>query len=289
MKKKQIIYISGYGRSGSTILDLILAKTFKIKTLGEYSNIYSSQIQIENLCKCGGGPNCDYSILHHNSNIEQFRLNRKYFIWNESILKIFNLVNWGKKRYKLLNEDLYNRFNQEDVLIDSSNNSYLIGYRPINLSEIFDMRIIWLVRNPINVVSSKFKGNNKKLKEGSLNDFKGALIAVFSWHISNRIMLNFSKKNQVPVIKINYEDFQKNPEQVISGIEEFLNRKSVEEFSLKTNFATPHFIAGNRLVKMDTVTFKPDIDGHPIKIPKTLAITNKIVNGRLYKKINAYQ
>lgn len=286
MKKKQIIYISGYGRSGSTILDLILTKTFNFKTLGEYSNIYSSQIPIKNLCKCGGGPNCEYSILHNPSYVEKFRANRKYFIWNESILKIFNFIKWGKKKYTQLNEDLYNNYNDEEVLLDSSNNSYLIGFRPINLSEIFETHIIWLIRNPMNVVASKYKGNNKILKDNNLNDFYGALIAIFSWYISNKIMLNYFKGNQNRVLKINYEDFQNNPEEEIAKIEKFLNRSLVEKFSLNTNFAIDHFIAGNRLVKMDTVTFKPEIEINSIKIPTFLTIINKIVNSSLYKKTN---
>ena len=47
----KLIYISGYGRSGSTLLELVLNQEKKIIGLGEISN-YNAAVKQNELCSC---------------------------------------------------------------------------------------------------------------------------------------------------------------------------------------------------------------------------------------------
>ena len=50
---KTIVYIAGYGRSGSTLLERILATHHSIEGLGETSSIFRSLSQEDAYCSCG--------------------------------------------------------------------------------------------------------------------------------------------------------------------------------------------------------------------------------------------
>ena len=50
--KKKIIYIAGYGRSGSSILALILGQHKNIISLGEIGVIFSA-LKHKRICTCG--------------------------------------------------------------------------------------------------------------------------------------------------------------------------------------------------------------------------------------------
>ena len=52
MNKKKIIYIAGYGRSGSSILALTLGQHKKIISLGEIGVIFSA-LKNKRICTCG--------------------------------------------------------------------------------------------------------------------------------------------------------------------------------------------------------------------------------------------
>ena len=47
--KCKIIYVAGYGRSGSTLIDIVLSNSSNITTVGEISNIFNELSDITNL------------------------------------------------------------------------------------------------------------------------------------------------------------------------------------------------------------------------------------------------
>ena len=53
MNAKTVIYIAGYGRSGSTLLERILNCNKKLFALGEIANLLSLINDRDSLCSCG--------------------------------------------------------------------------------------------------------------------------------------------------------------------------------------------------------------------------------------------
>ena len=75
MKNKNILYLLGSGRSGTTLIATVLNSTKQIKTLGELHQFYSYACN-DKLCSCGETiSNCEYwSAIFKKMNTEHKRL-----------------------------------------------------------------------------------------------------------------------------------------------------------------------------------------------------------------------
>ena len=151
---KKLIYIAGYGRSGSTHLEQMLSTGRDIKSLGEISHF------------------------------ERFSKDRKYLRTDEYLAEIrnisddiYHLMNsqkhdclfsspFHKERYKksLLN---FIECIQQDTIVDGSKTSIYSILRPkIYLDLGFQVTIIHLKRKNLSLKRSLLKGKNSDLEEG---------------------------------------------------------------------------------------------------------------------------
>ena len=86
--KKKIIYIAGYGRSGSSILALILGQHKNIISLGEIGVIFSA-LKHKRICTCGQKlNNCTYwkQLIKHN----EYKKSPNLFLNNFLLVTIIN-------------------------------------------------------------------------------------------------------------------------------------------------------------------------------------------------------
>lgn len=234
-KKITIIYIGGYGRSGSTLLDLILGHGGGL-SLGEvrYANRH---ITNNTDCSCGKPVN-QCSVW---GNIHTFE---------KDILCSVIATN--------------NNFN---IFIDSSKNTWGDFYRALKLKNISKTKetnvyFIHLIRNPIGVYTSLKKGSNEEMQWGRKNDKRIKLPPILSlflgWTLSNisgfTLAFFFRKK----YLLLNYQDILNGNLPWNKLKEMCLDTESIKTLYLqkKPIKCTHHIIGGNRMARKQSIIIK---------------------------------
>lgn len=246
---KKIIYIAGYGRSGSTLLDTVLGNFKGVGSLGEISNLFDVVRANEN-CSCGNpiglcshwkdvvkviddvSPGFDLSYCH-----------RKVEAINLMSSKV------DKANYFSFWSEIYNaKFESDNTLVDSSKVSRSTFFRPYNLKKMgYEVTFVHLYKKPSSLVDSLLKGSNKSLEVGRKmgiiehhifmhRSFLGALLA----NVSSLIIGQYISSRY---IKINYLDIVSSPDKVC---EEIFGH-SLDEHPDYTNLSSGHGISGNRM------------------------------------------
>ena len=249
-----LIYVTGRGLSGSTILDIALSQSSNVIGMGEFViGMYK-----KGKCSCGerlaecdkwkelfyaesGIVKQDFEYLKNESKVTNFL---KYFVFNEK-----NFQRRAKK-YLEINTKVLNIKRSScdsDFIVDSSKEVT----RGLILSRGYDKCvIIHLIRDPFKVVSSViyhfeqgegFRFMRKKYKNKNAI-FIYLLIASYGWLIGNFLIELAGIYNRDKKIRIRYEDLCATPVKVIeiiekrikhdlSGTKEFLNgEKAAKNF-----------------------------------------------------------
>lgn len=254
----------GYGRSGSTILDILLGQNKQTFSVGGLSNYH---LWVEHNLKCA----CNQKIKECSfwSQItdkvifseQDVRIARKY----ESLYSLFTLAMFRKsknlKKYCTLNQKILSAISEhsnKDIIVDSSKTSRDSLSRPIMLLKKCKINLdcIFLVRDPRGVVWSAMKKHGSPERERKDFRFTRFMRTLIAWNVVNylTIFINklFIKKN----LLIRYEDFCENPVEALHLIEEFseINLSQVI-FSIKNNIPinTGHNLGGNRLRFSDSI------------------------------------
>ncbi|MEZ9551896.1 hypothetical protein AB4256_11640 [Vibrio breoganii] len=235
----KILYIAGYGRSGSTYLDRKLTIDTESVGVGELSYLSKEFLDEKYCCSCGevyskcrlwSIPNIDHEKLSIISN--------EY----ESPFSIFKKL---RKEYSTPTSTIMDTafsFYNAKVLIDSSKSCRDNALRPIRLKQLgYNVNVIHLKRPLRSVLKSVQKGTNKKLagqaEEKSFRVFR----AIFSWIYSNIIAHSFRYVRGIEYIYVDQEELLLNPDSVV--------RKISTKFELerrKSNLVCQHVVAGNR-------------------------------------------
>lgn len=263
MSKKTLIYIIGAGRSGTTLLDIVLGNNSNTISLGEVNRFF----------KRNGLP----PKRKHNSNeflfwskisedIKQllndvsFKYFDKLFKKNEyhtTVLK--SILNNNDKEYIQtlnLHYSLIHENVQEETLIESS--KYPV--RALNLSkhlstEDFDIKFIYLKKDPVDVVSSFGKRDIEQPRKG----FFSANLYYLMVNLLCSFAIKRLKKRGNETISIKYEDLINNPEQTINKISNKLNvdlSSLISKLSTKKALNTGFLFDGNRIRLKESLTLR---------------------------------
>jgi hypothetical protein len=279
--KPTIIYIMGYGRSGSTLLDIILGNNPKIESLGEVAFYYNKYMDQDNLCSCSKSlSNCQFwSQVNMKHAIYVFPLKPwdlySFICKVENILSlpllIFNLLPFRTvEGYRKHMQGFFRAVMETSgrkVLIDSSKSTRTKIGRPVAMKKIcgFDIKIIHLVRDGRGIMFSRLKGKNQLLEKG-MNDDKwaGPYFATISWLITNLTsllveFLYFRGKT----LRVNYEDIVSNYKQEIQRISRFIGvnlDNVIETIEQNMELKVGHNVGGNRIRLEKKVTLKKDFE-----------------------------
>lgn len=270
-----MIYIAGYGHSGTTILDLILGNHPQIRSLGEVSNLFEF-ISEDRACSCGQTlENCGIwsNVLREIEAIGDRS-------WTE-INNISRMVENGKVRdapsistYKKIWSHVVKSVSSEDreikYVVDSSKTTYNNRYRVQILNGVTETKIIYVIRDPRAVLWSALR-KKKRMKSANTN-WKSMVVArtLFGWLYSNMIALKLRKDESYSVLTVNYESLVKNVEFELERISRHLSVdfkgliESVKVNGIQTGHN--HLIGGNRLKKSDSIYLQHD-DEFLRKIP----------------------
>ncbi|MGG5485931.1 sulfotransferase [Gaetbulibacter sp. PBL-D1] len=255
--KKTLIYIIGAGRSGTTLLDIMFGNIKDGISLGEINrfykrngippkrdktskvflfwNAYKNQLSIT-----------DFKALHKQS--EQNEYHSAFF---KSTLRNNDTeyVDALKKQYETLEF-----VTQERVLIESSK----YPTRALNIStyldkERFDIKYIYLKKDPVKVVRSFQKKNLEQPSKGFLMSNLYYLIVNILCQICVGILKR--RKHKVGVVK--YEDLVNNSEGTIKELSIALGEdceELIKKLSKGEPLNTGYLFDGNRIRLKETLT-----------------------------------
>ncbi len=253
-KKNSLIYIAGYGRSGSTLLSMLLNTIPNVYNLGELDNLFTvdeatlSEFwkQKKELALAGNG-------LKENSKVRFSGIS-----WFFKKQKGGNLF---KKYWSPVMAGIHEEINPL-ALIDASKTTNATFMRPYFYNSIGDgVKVIHLVRDLSGVVQSFTKGqnssNSKELKKAKLG---GAYRAIFNWTVTNVLTSLFYKRvlGKKDYYLLSYHDLMNDYEGEMNKLLNFLDLKSNKElFQDDITLHNDISFSGNRVRLNKSVTIKP--------------------------------
>ncbi len=300
--KRKIVYIAGYSRSGSTILDILLSSHPHIFGTGELVYLFDDWINVNRTCSCGKiYSECDFwknfqlpQDINFKNAIEIIRLveSRKHL----TALIHHKISSPVIKQYKKIQASLYGyvfEASGKNIIVDSSKTSRDMAGRFYALHQYtaFDVYVIHLVKNGLSVIESYTKKGSNWALENHIK--KAPLLAARSsmgWLLANTIALRLGEKiSSEKYLQIKYEDLANNPVEIFSRIAAFIN----EDLSVVINsilagksFNANHNVGGNRLRMENEIKFNVSSnDKKKINLSLKHRLLFKLIAGNLNKKL----
>lgn len=273
MKNKNIIYIAGYGRSGSTLLERILSSNKKIFGTGELSNLLQLINSDEtSFCSCGEEVcQCKFWSDIIQEICKEYDVNKLKEL-QYRLESVINITGNQEKLHtdfvRVLFKKIFQNVSSEvEYIIDSSKTARKSFFRPIIFSKInfLNIKVIHLVRDGRGCMWSNLKGSNRKMEKGVDPHLPfAALRTAISWPLANtspHIFRMFSSSENYHRVK--YEDFVEQPNKVLSDLGEFLNidfSEQIEMLKNKREIPLGHQLSGNRLRKKKKIILQKDVE-----------------------------
>lgn len=292
MQDYKIIYIAGYGRSGSTLLDVILGNTGHSQSCGEINTIFDEYINGEK-CSCGASyDNCPvwskfFSEIDHNEKIEEYRKNVRNIDKRETVFRPWekNISFKEKGLYKDVNKKLFGAISNEGTqfIVDSSKTAADGSFRPVALQELagLDVKVIHIQRKLADVIKSLKKGSNRAMQqkkdvrlslssqiglskksqyiEGAENTSINVIRGIVGYFLANRDATKLKKRlGEENYIKIAFEELLQSPEATLSAIEQQFDLDllgSKNKIDQKQPLGSGHAVGGNRMIQNKTIIF----------------------------------
>lgn len=263
-EKIPVVYILSTGRSGSTLLELLLGSSENAWTLGE-AQILPWELK-ENRHPCGCGvpiAECEFwqdvlpdiPIGEGSYPIEHFRESHtsgKAFRWHILSSLLFGhrdaSMREGIREYGNLNAKYFsevrakaeNRTDGEiQWLIDASKDHYRLLW--LDASDRFDLRVVFLTKSPQAYAYSRIKSSDAAR-------LKMASHATVSWTLINALMLFICKQRfQSRSIHLHYRDLAANPDAYRTRFQEWLDVPFPAWHPTVIREYKNHGIAGNHM------------------------------------------
>ncbi len=263
--KLKVIYILGYGRSGSTILGSLLGQHAQAVNVGEMVQLPNEGWRLNNYCACGQrGNDCHFwSEVKHRwlqlsdlgSVDEYISMQRRYLGVSASLPYI--RPNAGSEPENLAAAQataaLYRAVAEvsgKNIIIDSSK----LPQWAFAVSAVpdIDLRVIHLVRDGRSTAHSLAKTYQRDDVAGVQMDILGRPVwsTAFRWSVYNLLSEYFITTSRVPSLRLRYEDFTSNPSAALDNIGHLADMDYAAvaaDVKAGKPLLAGHAIAGNRL------------------------------------------
>jgi len=194
-KPLKVIYIASLSHSGSTLLGMMLGTHPGTVCLGEIlpSLLYGKGQS--DTCTCG-------------KQIDTCP------VWNE-----FHDLKIKPENYAATYSNLADKATEagKKTLVDCS--KQIAGLAPLLNNEMFDIRVIWLLKDIRSFVHSQIQRKKRPelmKKDGWRRIYKtGAIYNIFQWRLGNGRILRFLKQKNIPFITVGYEELCLNTEPIM--------------------------------------------------------------------------
>ncbi|MEQ9303364.1 MAG: sulfotransferase [Marinoscillum sp.] len=275
----KVIYIGGYSRSGSTILDILLSNHAQIVGTGELCYLYDDSKNADRTCTCGQPyPKCNFwgdylssnDIDHASQIIKEVEGRSNFYRLLDG-----NIDRKLLDKYTVIQEGLYRYIAEKSgcsIIVDSSKTTRDMVGRPLALSRYtsLDLKMIHLLKNGKATTQSYVsKGRNWAMEGHGGNDMLQGMRSIFGWKLANKLALQTGKILDGAYLPLKYEDFVENPEISLRRLGDFvdLDFESLNKIvSSKQVIAPHHHVGGNRLRLKSNLSLKvgkpiaPDLD-----------------------------
>lgn len=265
-----IIYIAGYGRSGSTLLDVLLSNLGSLVSLGEAGRLPHAIDVVRLGCSCGRSyQECPiWGPVYKKVGQERVRRGKSLSRLFESLIAPFCSKRREKEYCNLWRDILRVRCprNTSPIFVDSSKTAYDYAFRPKALSGCahIEVYVIHLVRPLIDVLKSRKRGKNIELATGRrqiLSRVFWRSRAVTGWLFANGVATYLGRLKSIGGYRVvRFEDMVANPDGVGKHILRWVECQSGRRISVKDT--TPaalnvsHLVEGNRFAKSGAVEIK---------------------------------
>jgi hypothetical protein len=260
----EIFYIMGMGRSGSTILEVLLINSSGIMGVGEITHVVRDGFINDVVCSCGKrASKCDFwSKVRASVNWEQKELSSLAELfhsveWHSRFLLVFfNLVSKATiEKYKDVNRQLFvaaKVVSGKSLIVDSSK----YAARGLVLARSFPgkVKIICLTRSPVGLISSFRKTDAGEQKPKSL--FSTVVYYVYVMFCLRAVKWRLGSK----VLGVRYEELIKNPHETLKKIEKWAGidlSETKKKLDMDELLEVGHIVTGNRLRTKGRVRFRP--------------------------------
>lgn len=272
-----IIYIAGYGRSGSTVLDIALGATCdNAVSLGEAVGLPRSSKRKRLGCSCGAAYS-ECSVWSECLETSQVRkadwagIARRDWIFpmNASPKRIYSMF-WErvlKARLRLGTEGASKgKLGAKDIAIDSSKTIVYTATRPRNLVQcaVADVFVVHVKRPLGGIILSRRRGRNVELANQMEGSNLSAREKVFGliWYLVvplHALLADFfasklAKSDEfLGYVEVHFDKLVQNPEAVAIEIWERVSSATGRDLSIRSpvcnRVGVDHVVEGNRLLR----------------------------------------
>lgn len=259
MAKPLVLYVVGYGRSGSTLLDRLLGSIDGFCSCGEIFELWRA-LNKDRLCSCGSPvKTCSFwkSVLE-----ETFRASQTEKITYDFAHAFYSTIN-KRNLLNLLFPSIRSKSFQTRIteigrvinrvyqaIADISNKKVIVDSSKYTLYAHFlldacdlDLRLVHLIRDSRAVVYSHVR--KKFVPEiGQYTATKNPFRTALAWNLHNLLAERLRARHKY--VQIHYEDLAAHPKQTVFHILEALNL--VEELGLDKDEIFASFKAQNKVV-----------------------------------------
>lgn len=266
-KATKLIYIMGAGRSGTTILEVLLANNPGIIGVGELTHIFRDGFLGNELCACGNTFNdCHFwSKICNEFTWDKVEINQSLNLFESASSHLrfpLNALNaFGKRKqksYHIVNKELLEsiaKTMRASTIVDSS--KYAGRALALARMQLESIYILSMTRSPAGILQS-FR---KPLLEQPPKPALAAMIYYCYTLLCARIVIWLLGNK---VLRISYEELCRSPVATLRKIEKHCEidlSNSLSCLELDCDFSVGHLISGNRLRMQRTVKFKCNSPG----------------------------
>jgi len=230
----KVLYIAGFGRSGSTLLDRLLGSASRLHCGGEIGGFWIQGLINDRLCSCGVRFSCcpfwqavgsrSFSSLQ----VQEINAITQYIRRAFPVQQMWRILIRKPRRRLFMSapadfwkttESLYTAIRDvsgQQVVVDSSK---LVTYFVMlaQLSSV-DVHIVHLVRDPRAVAHSWLKPQVSDPDGRSTMPRFGAVKSALLWMIMNGAVEWVARRMGLPYVRVRYEDLVKDPARVVGQL-----------------------------------------------------------------------
>jgi len=270
----EVIYIGGYGRSGSTILDILLSQEQQIFGAGELFFLFDDWGNENRTCSCGqpyekcpfwGDLSSEIDIEKAKNVIHQVEAASQLQNINEGLLP-----RSLRQDYETIQERLFAYIRRKSgcsVVIDSSKTKPEMAARPLALDRLTSntVKMIHLTRSGRNTVKTiAQKGSNWSLEGHRTKKRLAGFTSVYGWKRANQLALRCQQiLGHGRYAHVRYEDLQADPFSTLQVLgSQFSMRldRAMECVQEQSPLEVGHRVGGNRIRYQQELVFKQDAE-----------------------------
>jgi len=292
----RILYIAGYSRSGSTLLDMALDSSGRIASTGELTYLQDDAAAPDRLCTCGAayGSCSRYADwLARRPAGEGNQVRRIEHRGNLRRLLAGSVAAEEARAYSAYARSLFGHIGTAtgaEIVVDSSKSARDAAGRPLALSLLagLDVCILHLTRDPRHTVQSYVtRGSNWVLEGHRTRRPLETWRPILGWTMANRIARRLGREiGAERYLHLKFEDVLADPASALGRIGAFAGidlGNAIEHVAASRAFVAGHMVGGNR-ARLRPQTIRPDT-GAPVRLPQAHSLCLNVVARPLAKEL----